>query len=441
MDVSVENPGGLIRRMRVQIPAERITEAVDAKVRRVGQHASIPGFRPGKVPMKVLYQRYGERARYEAVTELVQSTYPEALEEAELKPAGEPELDLGEIKPGEPLEFTASFDVYPDIELTGLDAISVDKPSAEITDADVDKTVERIREQNKTFTAVERESRDGDRVVVDYVGRVDGETFEGGTGNDIEVVLGDERFLPELERELVGRRADERFEVDVDFPDDYGAEDLAGKTAAFDVTVKSVAEPQLPELDDAFLQQMGVEQGGVDAFRARIRESLEQEKRKAIDTRVKTQVMDAVHAANPIELPESLVREEIGRMREEAKAHMPEHMQQDEHQLRQLLPDDVLRDNAERRVALGLLIGQVIADKGIELDDERVQAKLDEVAADYGDQAGAVKQYYESNAQLMQGLQAMVMEEQVVDQLLENATVTDQQVDLDELLNANAQSA
>lgn len=441
MDVSVENPGGLVRRMKVQIPAQRVTEAVDAKVRRVGQHARVPGFRPGKVPVKVLYQRYGAQARHEVVGELIQELYPQALEQTELKPAGQPEVELDEVKVGEPLAFTASFDVYPDIELTGLDTISVEKPRTAVTEADVDKTIERILNQNKTFNAVERESQDGDQVLVDYVGRIDGEAFNGGTGNDVEVELGEQRFLPDLERGLVGRKADDRFDVEVTFPDEYAAEELAGKTAVFDVTIKTVSAPDVPALDDAFAEQMGMAGGGVAAFKAKVRESLEKESENAVDTRVKNQVLDGLREANRIELPASLVSQEMERMRKEATSRMPEFMQNDEDTLRQLMPDDDLRESAERRVALGLLIGEVIKTKALALDDERVQARLGEVVADYGEQADAVRQYYQSNAQLMQGIQAMVMEDQVVEALLEQATVTDKDVTLDELLNSNAQSA
>lgn len=441
MDVSVENPGGLTRRLKVQIPAERVSEAVDAKVKRVGRSARIPGFRPGKAPMKVLYQRYGAQARQEVVGELIQSVYPEALEQVELKPAGQPQIELGDVDAEGALEFTASFDVYPDIELKGLDAIEVERPVVEVTDADVDKTIERIQEKNKTWETVERESRDGDQVLVDYVGRIDGEAFEGGTGNDVEVNLGEQQFLPDLERALVGRKADEQFDVDVSFPEDYGAEDLAGKTASFDVTVKAVKEAKLAEIDDEFLKQMGVEEGGIDALKQRVRESLEQEAKHAIDTSVKTQAMDALHNANPIEVPASMVAQEIGRMRKEAMQRMPEHMQQDEEQAKQLLPDDVLREQAERRVALGLLIAEVISEKEIQLDAERVTAKMEEVASGYGEQAEQVKAYYQSNPQLMQGLQAMVMEEQVVDKLLEGAKVSEKDTELDELLNANRQNS
>ena len=440
MDVSVENPGGLTRRLKVQIPAEQVSEAVDAKVKRVGQHAKIPGFRPGKVPLKVLYQRYGEQARQEAAGELIQSVFPQAVEQSELKPVGQPQIELDEFKDNAPLGFTASFEVYPEIELTGIDALAVEKPVVEVTDADVDKTIERIREQNKTYESVERESRDGDQVVVDYVGRIDGEAFEGGTGNDIEVNLGEQQFLPDLERALVGRTAGEQFDVDVAFPEDYGAKDLAGKTANFDATVKTVNEPKPAEIDTAFLQQMGIEDGGIDDLKEKVRESLDQEARHAVDTSVKTQIMDGVHAANPVEVPESMVAQEIDRMRKEALQRMPQEMQGDEEQAKKLLPDEVLRENAQRRVALGLLISEVIAEKQLELDQDRVNHKMEEVAAGYGDQAEQVKAYYQQNPQLMQGLQAMVMEEQVIEKLLETATVTEKQTELDELLNHQRQN-
>src|SRR5699024_5393385 len=205
--------------------------------------------------------------------------------------------------------------------------------------------------------------------------RIDGEAFEGGSGDDIEVTLGDERFLPDLERALVGRSAAEQFQTEVAFPDDYGASEVAGKTATFDVTVKQVSAPMLPELDEEFLQQMGIEEGGVESFRDKVRESLEKESANAVETRIKTQVMDALHEANPLDVPQALVEQEIDRMRKESMARMPEQAQNDEELARQLLPDEALRDNAQRRVALGLLINEVISERGIELDNERLEAK------------------------------------------------------------------
>lgn len=439
MDVSVEQTGGLKRRLKVQVPAERVNSAVDEKIQKVGQHARIPGFRPGKAPKKVLYQRFGARARQEAVGELIQVTYPEAVEQSELKPAGQPEIELDQFEENGPLSFTASFDVYPEIELQGLDSIAVEKPVVEITDADIDKTIERMRDQNKTWEDVDRESADGDQVITDFVGRIDGEAFDGGTGNDVEVNLGQQQFLPDMERGLVGRKADEAFQLDVTFPEDYGAEHLAGKTATFDVTVKAVKQARLPELDEEFVKKMGVEEGTVEAFRDQVRESLEHEARHAVDTRVKSQALDGLHAANPTEVPESMVVQEIDRMRKEAMQRMPQHIRNNAEEAKKLLPDEVLREQAEKRVALGLLIGEVISERKIELDQDKVNEKMDEIASGYGEQAEAVKNYYRENQHLMQGLQAMVMEEQVVENLLGNAVVTEKQTELDELLNNDEQ--
>ena len=440
MQVSVENAGGLTRRMTVQVPPERVEKAVEEKVRRAGRHAKIPGFRPGKAPYKVLYQRYADSARAEVASELVQATYPEAIEQEGLKPAGRPQLELDDQSSETGLAYTASFDVYPEIELLGLDMLKVEKPVAEVTDADIDKTIERLREQNKEFVEVERESADGDQAVIDFVGRLDGEPFEGGSGEDVEVTLGEGRFLPDLERALVGRKPGETFQVDVSFPEDYGAEHLAGKTADFEVTVKSVSEPRLPELDTAFFQKMGVEEGGEAALREKVAESLRREVDNAVDQKVKTQVMDGVLEANPIDVPEGLVAQEIERMRGEALSRLPQQMRQDPEQAKQLLPDEALREGAERRVALGLLIAEVISDQGIELDRDRVEAKLDELAAGY-EQTEAVKSYYRNNPQMMQGVEAMVMEDQVIERLLEGAKVKEKKTDVDELLGGEQESA
>ncbi|MDT0635130.1 trigger factor [Spectribacter hydrogenoxidans] len=432
MEVSVESAEGLQRRIRVQIPSDRVEQAVDEKVRRVGQHAKVPGFRPGKIPLKVLHQRYGESARQEVTSEIIQSAYPEALAQVDLKPAGQPRVELGDQTEG--LVFTAEFDVYPEIELKGLDTLSVKRPTVEVTDADIDKTIEQVRDQHKTFEPVERESLDGDQVTVDYVGRIDGETFEGGSGEDIEVTLGEGRFLPDLERALVGRKAGEKFEVPVSFPEDYGAEDLAGKTAEFSVELKQVTEPRRPELDHEFLAKLGIEEGGEAALREKVRESLRQQADDAITKSVKTQVMNSLLEANPIEVPASMVGEEMERMRQEAVSRMPPQMQENPEQLRELIPDDMLRDDAKRRVSLGLLLAEVIKAKELELDNERVDAKLEEIAAQYGE-AEQVKQYYRSQPQMMQGIQAMVMEEQVVDDLIRQATVSEEASSLDALMN------
>lgn len=435
MDVSVENTDGLQRQIKVNLGSDQVEEAVEAKVRRAGQHAKVPGFRPGKVPMKVLYQRYGDAARQEVASELIQSSYPEAVNEAELKPASQPEIEIDETADGQGLTYTATFDVYPEIELQGLDNIAVTRSVVEVTSGDIDTAIERLREQSKEDVAVERESQDGDKVVVDYEGKLDSETFEGGTGNDVEVTLGEGRFLPDLERALVGRKAGETFEQDVTFPEDYNAEDLAGKTAQFSVTLKSVTEPKLPELDAEFLQQFGIEDGSVDALREKLNESLRQQADQAIESQVKQQVMDTLYEQNPIDVPESMVKQEMQQMRQETASRLPEQMQQDASMLEQLMPEDTLREPAQRRSAIGLLLAEVIQAKELEMDSERLEAKLDEMAGQYGDQAEQIKQYYRSNQQMMQGIEAMVMEDQVIQSLMDAATVTEQSTTLDDLMN------
>lgn len=435
MDVSVESAEGLQRRIKVSLDPDSVEEAVAEKVRRVGQHAKIPGFRPGKVPMKVLYQRYGAAARQEAASELIQSSYPEALEQAELKPAGQPEVEVDETGDDKGLTFTATFDVYPEIELKGLDKIAVNRPVVEVTSADVDSAIEKLREQNKEDVEVERESQDGDKAVIDYEGRLDDVAFEGGTGNDVEVTLGEGQFLPDLERALVGRKAGESFAQDVTFPEDYNAEDLAGKTAQFSVTVKSVTEPKLPEIDAAFLQQFGIEDGGVDELREKLSDSLRQQADQAVDSKVKQQVMDALYEHNPIDVPESMATQEMEQMRRETASRLPEQLQQDTETLKQLMPEGTLREPAQRRSALGLLLAEVIQEKSVELDQDRLERKLDELASQYGEQAEQVKQYYRSNQQMMQGVEAMVMEDQVIEGLIDGATVTEQNTSLDDLMN------
>lgn len=433
MEVSVESAEGLQRRIRVQIPSQRFEQAVDEKVRRVGQHAKLPGFRPGKIPIKVLYQRYGEAARAEVTNELVQSSYPEALAQVQLKPAGQPKVELGEEAGGQGLSFTAEFEVFPEIELQGLDGLAVTRPVAEVTDGDIDRTIENMREQRKEFTAVEREAREQDQVRIDYQGKLDGEAFEGGSGEDVEMILGAGRFLPDLEQAVYGHVADDAFDVAVTFPEDYDAEDLAGRQADFHIRVKQVSEPHLPKVDDEFLKQFGIEEGGEDALREKIRESLAREAEQVSDSRVKTQIMEGLHKANPIDVPQAVVAREIDTMRRETNARLGRAAEQDEDKLRELLPDETLREPAQRRAALGLLLAEVIAKRNIKLDPEKVDAHLDAITAGH-EQAEQVKGWYRSQSQMMQGVEAMVMEGQVIEALVADAKVEEQKVTLDDLM-------
>lgn len=439
MQVQLESQTGLARSLRVLIPAERVEKAVTERMKRMASRAKMPGFRPGKAPMKMIEAQYKDAARYEVMNDLVSQTYGEALDKAQVQPAGQPRIEIGNAAEG--LEYTAHFDVYPDITLDKLDTFAVSRPVVEITEPDVDRLIENLRRARKSFSEVTRAAADGDQVTVDFEGKLDGEAFQGGKGEGVSFEVGTGQFLPDLEKGMVGHSAGESFTVDVSFPEDYRAEALKGKTAQFDVTLKTVKELVLPALDDAeFLKAHGVEgQDGEAALRAKSRIALENERNKAIKSRVKSQVLDQLLAAHPIDVPQGLIVQELPRLREEAANRMNMGKLTAE-KAREMLPDALFEATAKRRVALGLLIGEVIKSKGITLDDSKVEQTLNEMATDY-EQPEQVKQFYRSRPDLLQGLRAVVLEDQVVDTLVAGAAITDAPQTLETLLNPQAQAA
>jgi trigger factor len=437
MEVNVESPGGLRRQMRVRVPAERVAKAVDDRLKRYASRAKLPGFRPGKAPRKVIEQQFGDAARIDAISDIVQLTYPEALGQAGVNPAGQPKIDITAEKSGEPLEYVAHFEVYPEIRLQGLDVLAIEKPMVEVTEADVDRLVGNLRKARQTYAAVERAAATGDRVTVDFLGRVDGQPFAGGEGKDVQVELGAGQFLPDLENGIASHSAGETFSVDVSFPADYRAEDLRGKTAQFEVTLKSVEAATLPAIDAEFLKAHNVDEAAGDAgLRDKCRAALAKERDKGIQTRLKTQALDQLLEKNPIDVPDALVQNEIPRMRQEAAARM-NMPAADAEKLKEMMPDNLFEPSARRRVSLGLLIGEVIKAKEVKLDAERLNQALDGIAADY-EQPEQVKSYYRTRQDLMQGLSAMVMEDQVVDALLAGVQLVERPMTLDELLNPKA---
>ncbi|MFT4045176.1 MAG: trigger factor [Solimonas sp.] len=437
MEVHVESPGGLRRQMRVRVPAEQVAKAVDARLTRLAQRAKLPGFRPGKAPRKVVEQQFGESARMEAISDLVQQTYPQALSQAGVNPAGQPQIDITAEKTGEAFEYVANFEVYPEIKLAALDGLQIEKPAVEVTEADVDRLIGNLRKARREFNVVERAAQTGDAVKVDFVGKVDGEPFPGGEGKDVQFELGEDRFLPDLENGIAGHSAGETFTVDVQFPADYRAENLRGKAAQFEVTLKDVREPKLPEIDADFLKAHQVEEGAGEAgLRVKCKAALEKERDKAIQNRLKGQALEQLLKANPIELPQALVQQEIPRLRDEAAGRM-NLGNVDAAKRAELLPDALFEQPARQRVALGLLIGEVIKAKDVKLDASRVETVLDGIAADY-EQPEQVKAYYRSRPELLQGLRAMVLEDQVVDALIAGVTPIEKPLSLEQLLNPQA---
>lgn len=439
MQVHLETTGALARRLRVQIPAERIDSAVAKRLKNIASRAKLPGFRPGKAPMKVIEAQYKDSARYEAINDLVRETYPEAVDKVQVQPAGYPQFEITGAE-GDGFEYVASFEVYPVIVLDKLNSLQISKPAVEISESDIDKLVDNLRKARRSFKEVSRPVANGDSVKVDFEGKLDGEAFAGGKGEDVEFEVGAGQFLPDLEDGIVGHAPGETFTVDVAFPADYRAEALKGKTAQFTVTLKQVKEVQLPALDDAeFLAAHGLTpEQGAEALRAKARQALENERNKAVKGRLKAQVLDQLLAAHPIEVPASLIEQELPRLREEAAARMNMGKIKAD-KAKELLPDQLFEATAKRRVALGLLIGEVIKTKNITLDSARVEQALAEMAADY-EQPEQVQQFYRSRPDMMQGLRAVVLEDQVVDVLAADAVISEVSQTLEQLLNPQAQA-
>jgi trigger factor len=437
MDVNLETPGGLLRQMRVTIPADRVSKAVDERLRTMSQRAKLPGFRPGKAPLKVIQQQFGPSARMDAVSDLVQRSYPEALVKVGVRPAGQPQINVTFEKPGEALEYVASFEVFPEIQLSGLDALEIEQPVVDVTEADVERLVLNLRKGRRVLNTVTRAAASGDMVKLDFDGKLEGESFQGGKGDGVEIELGAGQFLADLENGVVGHAAGDEFEVPVNFPADYRAEELKGKTAQFAVKLHEVKEVVLPAIEDAeFLAAHKVD--SVDALHAKAREALENEREKAIQRRKKNQVMEQLATTNPIQVPRSLIEQEVPNLRQQAAQRM--NMQNvPPEKLAEMMPAQLFEAGASRKVALGLLLGEVIKQRDVKLDATKVDEALDAMARDF-EQPEQVKMYYRSRPEMMEGLRAMVLEDQVVDILLDGARKVDKPMSLEQLLNPQAQA-
>jgi trigger factor len=425
MQVSVEATSALERRMTVGVPAERIETEVNKRLQQTARRAKIPGFRPGKVPMSIIRQRYEDSARQEALGDLIQATFYEAVVQEKLNPAGAPSVEPKVFEKGQALEYVATFEVFPEFQVTGFESIAVERLQAEVTDADVDNMLEILRKQNTRFEAVEREAQDGDQLNIDFVGKIDGEAFAGGSAKGTLLVLGSGRMIPGFEAGLVGAKAGEERVLNVTFPEDYQNLDLAGKAAEFTVTVNAVAEPKLPELNEEFFALFGVKDGGLEGFRAEVRKNMERELRQAIKTKVKNQVMEGLLGANPIEVPKALIGNEVNRLRVQAVQQFGGSIKPDQ------LPAELFEEQAKRRVVLGLIVAEVVKQFEIKPDETRVRELIEEMASAYQEPEQVVAWYYK-NAQQLDEVRSVVLEEQVVDTVLQKANVTDKQVSYEE---------
>jgi len=433
MQVSIETTAGLERKMTVTVPADQFEAQVSQRLSKAARSVRLPGFRPGKIPMKEVARRFGPEVRAEVAGELMQRTFFEAIRDEALKPAGQPRLEPVQMDPGRDFEYAATFEVMPDVEIGDLSAIAVEKPVASVGEADIDMMIQRLREQRKRFEdRDDRPATEGDQLLLDFQGHLDGEPAEGTAAADHELLLGEGRMVPGFEEALHGVKTGEDRSFEVTFPEDYGNETLKGRQVRFDVTVKAVREPVLPEVDAELFTELGVEDGSLETFRSEVRDNMERELESAVRTRMKNQVMDGLVGIHEVTPPKALVHDQIHSMQEEMVQRFGG-QGMDPHSL----PEELFREQAERRVKLGLILNGIVEAYGIEPDAERVEAILDDVASRYHDPE-QVKGWYHSNPEQMEQIRAAALEDAVVEYVLERASVTEVQHDYDTVLAAAA---
>lgn len=431
MEVAVETTSGLERRMTVQLPEDAVSSQVDERLRDMVRSARIPGFRPGKVPLKVITRRYGKQVRDEVVGELVQSSFYDAITREELRPAGGPVIDPLNAEPGQGISYTAVFEVYPQLDISSVDGMQIERPTAEVTDANVDAMIETLRRQRREFDEVERAAEDGDRVTIDFEGSIDGVPFDGGKAEAFPLELGSSGMIDGFEEGISGMSAGESKTIQVTFPEDYRAENLAGKTADFAVTVHKVEAPRLPEVDEEFVKAFGVGDGTVDSFRDEVRQNMERELRERLRSRTKEAVMDRLLESNTVELPNALVEEEQQRLLQSRT----EELRQQGYDAEQLgLTTDDFDAHARRRVALGLLLAEIIRTHGLQADQDKVREVVESIASTFEQPQQVLAWYYGDRSRLAE-IESSVLEDQVVELLLERASVSEAPTTFDELMN------
>ncbi|AKH69811.1 trigger factor [Spongiibacter sp. IMCC21906] len=433
MQVSVETTSGLERRLIVGVPSQRVDSAVDSRLQEAAKTVKINGFRPGKVPMKVIRQRYGQSVRMEVLGEVMNESFYEAIQQQGLKPAGRPDIEPKNMDEGKDIEFVATFEVFPEIEAKDYSGIEVKTPVSEVTSADLDKMIENLRQQRADWQTVERAAATGDQVNIDYKGTKDGEVFEGGSAEGSDLELGSGRMIPGFEDGIVGLSAGEEKTLSLSFPDDYHNEELKGAAVEFAIKVNDVKEKKLPELNEDLFEQFGVKEGGEEAFRKEVEKNMLRELKNATKARIKNQVMEGVLAIHTdVQVPKALVSQEIDALRNQQMQQFGALAEQ--LNAADILPDELFKENAERRVKLGLILNELITIEGIKADQDKVKAALAEMAESYEDKDEIIN-WYMSNPQQLQQIEAMVVEEEVVEKLLEKAKVSEETLSYEEVLS------
>lgn len=436
MQVSLETTSGLERRLTVGVPAEQVENEVENRLKQAARNVSIKGFRKGKVPMSVVKQRFGAGIRQEVVGDVISRSFYAAVQKENVKPAGQPSIQPKQLAAGKDLEYIATFEVYPSVALSDLSAFELTNFKAEVTEADVDNMIEVLRKHQASWSVVERAAVDGDQVNINFIGTKEGVEFAGGKADNHNLVLGSKSMIPGFEEGVVGLKAGDQKVISVTFPEDYQAEELRGAAAQFAITVNSVSEAQLPELNKEFFQKFGVEKGGDKQFRKEVKANMDRELANALKAKVKVQVMDALIASHTTEVPKALVANEIQVLRNQMLQRFGG--QQQNFDVKTLLPDTMFQDEASRRVTLGLIVGEIVKSAKLKPDAKRVKTMIEEIASTYQEPKEVVD-YYTGNQELMAGVESAVLEDQVVDHILSQARVSEVQTSYDEIIKANAQ--
>ena len=421
MQVSVETTQGLERRLTITVEAVQVDTEVTIRLKQLSKTQRIDGFRPGKVPATVIAKRYGSAVRQEVAGEIMQRNYFEAVIEQKLNPAGMPALAIVKNEAGADLEYTATFEIYPEVEVKNLDQVKVEKPVVEVTDKDLEEMLETLAKQHATYKSVKRMAKKADRATLDFSGSIDGEDFEGGKAEDFVLNLGEERMIPGFEKQIIKRKAGEKFDIEVTFPEDYHAENLKGKTAVFAIDLKMVEEQVLPTIDDEFAVKFGVETGGVEKLKADVRKNMERELSQTVKSNVKQQVIDGIIEVNEFDVPASLIKGEVDVLRQQAmqrfggqvdSANMPQ------------LPDELFTEQAKKRVQTGLLLSEVIKSNKLEADEAHVKEMIETMASAYEDPSEVVE-YYSNDEKMLQQMKDLALEDKAIDFILAAANVTE----------------
>jgi len=432
MQVSLETTQGLERKMTVEVPAEKITTAIEAKLKNLTTQVKLSGFRPGKVPMRVVRQQFGKKVSQEVIAETMQSSYQQAIIQEKLRPAGNPSIEPLNLESDKDLKYIATFEVYPEIDLADASNFEVEVAEVEVAESDVDDIVDKLLKQKMDWTEVDRKAKKEDQVTLNFVGKIDGEAFQGGSQENFPTVVGDGNMLPEFEEQLEGVAKGDKKTFEVTFPKDYMQADLAEKVATFEIEVLKIESGELPELNEEIIKEFGIEDGKQESFRKQLKDNMNAELEQRKKAFEKNNVMECLSDAIEVDMPNALVKQEIEALRGQALSNMqmPDNSKMPE----DMLPDNLFEEEAKKRISLGLIISEIVQKKEIKVDQDKVAQQLETIAAGYG-QRDEVLQYYRNNREAMANVEMLVMEEQVVDYVLGEAKKKPKKFSFDEFVN------